>query len=137
MTDAAAVDDYLSELFVGTDADLDGALRASAAAGLPEIAVAPPQGKLLTLLAKVIRARRVLEVGTLGGYSAICLARALPADGALISCEIDAGHAAVARANLELAGLSGVPQSSPPERAQPYYLRRIASSAAPVSCPPD
>jgi predicted O-methyltransferase YrrM len=95
------VDAYLSELFVGED----GALERSAAAGLPPIAVSPPQGKLLYLLARVRGARRILEVGTLGGYSAIWLARALPSDGALVTLEIDAKHAAVARENLAAAGL--------------------------------
>src|SRR5690606_14989711 len=79
--------------------------RDSEAAGLPSIAVSPLQGRLLGLLVGIVGARRVLEVGTLGGYSAICMARALPAEGHLVSLEIDAHHADVARRNLERAGL--------------------------------
>jgi predicted O-methyltransferase YrrM len=99
------VDAYLSGLFVGEDDALERALERSAAAGLPPIAVSPPLGKLLHLLARVRGARRILEVGTLGGYSTIWLARALPRDGALITLEIDAEHAAVARENIATAGL--------------------------------
>ena len=99
------VDAYLSALFVGDDAVLERALERSSAAGLPPIAVSPVQGKLLHLLARVRGARRILEVGTLGGYSTIWLARALPHDGSLITLEIDPEHAAVARANLVDAGL--------------------------------
>jgi predicted O-methyltransferase YrrM len=103
-----AVDDYLSDLFVGNDAALERTLASSRAAGLPPIAVSEVQGKLLHLLARTRGARRVLEVGTLGGYSAIWMARALPSDGALISLEIDPGHAAVARENIAAAGLSQI-----------------------------
>ncbi|MCQ6553603.1 O-methyltransferase [Streptomyces sp. C10-9-1] len=102
------VDDYLGELLVGPDEVLDEALAASEAAGLPSIAVAPNQGKLLNLLARVRGARTVLEIGTLGGYSTIWLARALPEDGRMISLEYDARHAEVARANLARAGLDHV-----------------------------
>ena len=101
-----AVDRYLDELLVGHDAVLAAALRASAEAGLPAINVAPTQGKLLNLLARVRGARAILEIGTLGGYSTIWLARALPAGGRMVSLEIDAKHAEVARANLVRAGLS-------------------------------
>ena len=101
-----AVDRYLDELLVGHDAVLEAALRASAEAGLPAINVAPTQGKLLNLLARVRGARAILEIGTLGGYSTIWLARALPAGGRMVSLEIDAKHAEVARANLVRAGLS-------------------------------
>jgi predicted O-methyltransferase YrrM len=101
----AAVDRYISELLVGEDPDLDAALDASRAAGLPPINVAPNQGKLLHLLARIQGARQILEVGTLGGYSTIWLARALPSGGRLVTLEIDPGHAEVARANLERAGL--------------------------------
>jgi predicted O-methyltransferase YrrM len=101
-----SVDAYFTDLFVGTDASLDAALRESTAAGLPEIQVSAPQGKLLHLLARMGNARRILEIGTLGGYSAIQLARALPDGWRLISLEFDAKHAAVARANLQRAGLS-------------------------------
>ncbi|MGE3284855.1 MAG: O-methyltransferase [Pseudonocardia sp.] len=100
-------DTFLTDLFVGEDGALQAALAANAEAGLPPIDVSPPQGKLLHLLARAVGARRILEVGTLGGYSTIWLARALPADGRLVTCEIDPRHAAVARANLERAGLAG------------------------------
>jgi len=103
----SAVDHYLDDLLVGRDAALEAALQASARAGLPPISVSPTQGKLLNLLARVRGARRILEVGTLGGYSTIWLARALPDDGRLISLEINPGHADVARANIERAGLAG------------------------------
>ena len=101
-----AVDRYVDDLLVGHDAALEAALQASAQAGLPAINVAPSQGKLLNLLARVLGARAILEIGTLGGYSTIWLARALPADGRLVTLEIDATHAEVARANFAHAGLS-------------------------------
>ena len=102
-----AVDRYITDLLVPPDAALDAALRASREAGLPEINVSPNQGKLLHLLARVMGARRILEIGTLGGYSAIWLARALPpGDGKLITLEFDPKHAAVAKANVERAGVS-------------------------------
>jgi predicted O-methyltransferase YrrM len=100
-----AVDHYLDDVLVGHDAALDAALRESAEAALPPINVAPTQGKLLNLLARSIGARSILEIGTLGGYSTIWLARALPADGRLITLEIDRRHAEVARANIARAGL--------------------------------
>lgn len=100
------VDDYISDLLVGEDAALDGALAASDAAGMPAIAVAPNQGKLLNLIARVHGARRILEIGTLAGYSAIWLARALPQDGKLITLEYDPRHAEVATANIAAAGLA-------------------------------
>ncbi|WP_371483964.1 O-methyltransferase [Kitasatospora sp. NBC_00315] len=103
-----AVDSYFSEKLVGDDPVLAAAQAAADAAGLPQIAVAPNQGKLLHLLALTQGARRILEVGTLGGYSAIWLARALPADGTMITLEIDPAHAEVARANLLRAGLDKV-----------------------------
>ena len=99
-----AVDQYLTELMVPPDAALDEAVRASAAAGLPAIQVAPNQGKLLHLMARMQGARSVLEIGTLGGYSAIWLARALPVGGRVITLEAVPKHAAVARANLSRAG---------------------------------
>lgn len=105
-TQWTAVDDYLCEALVPEDDALTAALAASDAAGLPRIAVAPNQGKLLYLMALSVGARRILEVGTLGGYSTIWLARALPADGKLVSLEIDASHAEVATANLAHAGLA-------------------------------
>ena len=101
-----AVDRYVDDLLVGHDAALEAALQASAQAGLPAINVAPSHGKLLNLLARVLGARAILEIGTLGGYSTIWLARALPADGRLVTLEIDATHAEVARANIAHAGLS-------------------------------
>jgi predicted O-methyltransferase YrrM len=103
-----AMDEFLASRLLTPDAALDAALQASAAAGLPAINVAPNQGKLLHLLAKLRGARRILELGTLGGYSTIWLARALPSDGRLISLEANPDHAKVARANIEHAGLSGI-----------------------------
>ena len=99
------VDRYIEDKLIGSDAALAAALDASEAAGLPRIAVSATQGKLLNLLAASIGAERILEIGTLGGYSAIWMARALPPDGRLISLEFDARHAEVARANLEQAGV--------------------------------
>ena len=101
-----SVDNYINGLFVPSDDALDAALKASSEAGLPNIQVAPNQGKLISILAQSIGARKILEVGTLGGYSTIWLARALPADGKLISLEIDPKHAEVARANVARAGLA-------------------------------
>jgi predicted O-methyltransferase YrrM len=104
----SAVDGYLVEKLIPSDPVLDEVLQANAAAGLPAIDVAPNQGKLLNLLARMSGAKRVLEIGTLGGYSTIWLARALPADGKLISLEFEPKHAEVARANIERAGLSTI-----------------------------
>ncbi len=101
-----AVDDYFQSELMPTDPVLEAALANSSAAGLPAIAVAPNQGKLLNLIARMHGAARILEVGTLGGYSTIWLARALPEGGRLVSLEYEQKHADVARANLELAGLS-------------------------------
>jgi predicted O-methyltransferase YrrM len=103
-----AVDHYITGLLVPPDEALDGALRDSAAASLPPIAVSPPQGKLLHLLARMQGARLILEIGTLGGYSTIWLARALPAGGRLVTLEVDPRHAETARANLARAGLAEV-----------------------------
>ena len=103
----AAVDDYIADRLLGDDSHLADALAANAAAGLPAIDVSPAQGKFLHLLAKAVAARRILEVGTLGGYPTIWLARALPADGKVVTLEIDPHHAEVARVNLERAGLRG------------------------------
>jgi len=102
------VDRYFSELLSKSDAALDEALRATAAADMPEINVSPNQGKLLQLLARSIGARRILEIGTLGGYSTIWLARALPPDGRLITLEASGKHAEVARANIARAGLADI-----------------------------
>jgi predicted O-methyltransferase YrrM len=101
-----AVDRYLDDLLVGHDAALEAALQASVEAGLPPINVAPTQGKLLYLLARIRRARAILEIGTLGAYSTIWMARALPEDGRLITLEIDPKHAELARANVARAGLA-------------------------------
>jgi predicted O-methyltransferase YrrM len=101
-----AVDRYITEKLVPADPALEAALEANAAAGLPSIDVAPNQGKLLHLLALTKGARRILEIGTLGGYSTIWLARALPAGGTLVTLELSPKHAAVARANLERAGVA-------------------------------
>lgn len=100
-----AVDALFEANLLPSDPALEAALDASAAAGLPPHAVSPTQGRLLHLLARMIGARRVLEIGTLGGYSTIWLARALPADGRLVTLEISAAHAAVARENLTRAGV--------------------------------
>src|SRR5664279_5589826 len=101
------VDDYFVSLLVPSDSALDEALAGSTAAGLPEINVAPNQGKLLELLAKGHGSRRILEIGTLGGYSTIWLASSLPTNGDLISLELEEKHAEVARKNIERAGHSG------------------------------
>jgi predicted O-methyltransferase YrrM len=103
-----AVDLYMNELFVSGDDAAAAALRASEEAGLPPIAVAPNQGKLLALLARLRGAKTILEIGTLGGYSTIWLAQGLPADGRLTTLEIDPKCAEVARANIERAGLSQI-----------------------------
>ena len=102
-----AIDRYITDALLPPDAALEAALAASDAAGLPDIAVAPNQGRMLELLARSIGARAILEIGTLGGYSTIWLAKALAADGRLISLEFDPRHAEVARANIARAGLSG------------------------------
>jgi predicted O-methyltransferase YrrM len=99
------VDEYFVGLFLPTDSALDETLRRSATAELPPIAVAPNQGKLLQLLATVREARRILEIGTLGGYSTIWLARSLPKDGHLVTLELEPRHAEVARQNIDGAGL--------------------------------
>jgi predicted O-methyltransferase YrrM len=103
---STAVDAFFADLFVGTDPELDAAIADSRTAGLPEIQVSATQGKLLHLLARMRGAQRILEIGTLGGYSTIQLARALPPDGRLISLEFESKHAEVARANLARAGLA-------------------------------
>jgi predicted O-methyltransferase YrrM len=103
-----AVDRYATHLLVKPVEALDAALRAADAAGLPAISVSAPQGKFLKLLAQSIGARRILEIGTLAGYSAIWLAQALPPGGQLVTLEVDATHAAVARANIARAGFADV-----------------------------
>jgi predicted O-methyltransferase YrrM len=100
-----AVDRYFAETLVGHDADLDAAVVAQHAAGLPPIEVAPVSGKLLHLLARISGARRVLEIGTLGAYSTIWMARGIPADGQVVTIEAEPRIAEVARANLDRAGV--------------------------------
>jgi len=104
----AAVDDYLSERLAPGEAALTEALEANAAAGLVAADVSPAQGRMLELLARLCGARAILEIGTLGGYSTIWLARALPPDGRLVTLEADPHHAQVARSNLARAGLAEV-----------------------------
>ena len=101
------VDSYFAETLIGSDSALDEALAANAAAGLPSIDVSAPQGKLIHLLARMTGARKALEIGALGGYSTIWIARALPDDGRLITLELNAKRADVARRNVARAGLSG------------------------------
>ncbi|HEY8083773.1 MAG TPA: O-methyltransferase [Solirubrobacterales bacterium] len=102
------VDDYVSRLLAPHDEALEAALRASGEAGLPEIQVSPPQGQLLTLLARSLGAKAILEFGTLGGYSTIWLGRGLAEGGRLITLEADPDYAEVARGNIDRAGLAGV-----------------------------
>jgi len=101
----SAVDCYIGGLLAPHDALLSDALEASAAAGLPAIQVSPTQGKLLHVLARMVGARNILEIGTLGGYSTIWMARALPPGGYLLTLEADKKHAQVARTNFDHAGL--------------------------------
>jgi predicted O-methyltransferase YrrM len=101
-----AVDAYFTKTIVGRDSVLEETLAANAAAGLPQIDVSPAQGKLLHLLARLAGARNALEIGTLGGYSTICIARALPPDGRLLTLEAVGKHAKIARQNIARAGVS-------------------------------
>jgi predicted O-methyltransferase YrrM len=103
----SAVDSFFANTLIGSDPALEEALAANAAAGLPSIDVSATQGKLLHLLARMSGARKVLEIGSLGGYSTIWLARALPEDGRLITLEVSSKHAEVARRNLARADLGG------------------------------
>lgn len=108
------VDGYFTDLLLGSDPALEAALAASEAAGLPSIQVSAPYGKMLHLLARAVGAKRILEIGTLGGYSAIWLARALPPDGVLTTLELDPKHAEVATANLERAGMAATTAARSP-----------------------
>ena len=102
------IDSYIEELFAPLDPGLEGALRRSRAVGLPEIQISPTEGKLLRLLAEIAGVQRILEIGTLGGYSTIHLAGALPEDGLLVSLEVDERNAGVAHENIAEAGLERV-----------------------------
>ena len=108
MSDWAGVDDYIGDKLLAADAALSAALAANAQAGLPPIDVSPAQGKMLHLFARMAGARRILEIGTLGGYSTIWLARALPSDGHLVTLELERHHADVARENLARAGVNAL-----------------------------
>jgi predicted O-methyltransferase YrrM len=99
------IEEYIGNLFVPPDAALGQNLKDAEAAGLPAIAVAPDQGRLIYILAKIAGAKRILEIGTLGGYSTTLLARALPKDGKLVTLEMSPAHADVARKNLDRAGV--------------------------------
>jgi predicted O-methyltransferase YrrM len=101
----SAVDEFVGETIVKEDEGLRGTVKAAEAAGLPAIQVSPPQGKLLALLVRLVGAQRILEFGTLGGYSAILMARALPEGGKLISLEANPDYAEVARRGIEAAGV--------------------------------
>ncbi len=137
----SAVDRYITDLLVPPDGALDAALQESTAAGLPAICVTPNQGKLLQLIARIQGARDILEIGTLGGYSTIWLARALPAGGRVVTLEADPKHASVARANIARAGLAekvdlriGLAQETLPviarERDRPFDLIFIDADKA-------
>jgi predicted O-methyltransferase YrrM len=102
----ARVDEYLDSTLIGSDAALEAALGDTVAAGMPAISVTPTLGKLLHILARMVHAKRILEVGTLGGYSTIWLARALPEDGRLVTLEIDPANARVAAASIARAGVA-------------------------------
>lgn len=101
----SAADRYLADTLIGRDPALEAVLRSQRAAGMPEIEVAPVAGKLLHLLARISGARRILEIGTLAGYSTIWLARALPEGGEVVTIEAEPAYAEVARVNIERAGL--------------------------------
>jgi predicted O-methyltransferase YrrM len=124
------IDDYIEHLFTPHDAALTLNLADASAAGLPPINISPNEGKLLHLLARISGARRVLEIGTLGGYSTTWLARALPADGVLVSLEVDPEHAAVARRSISRAALA-VAVDIRVGRAADTLRRMIAEGEAP------
>ncbi|MDQ6773991.1 MAG: O-methyltransferase [Candidatus Dormibacteraeota bacterium] len=124
------VDAYVNRLVVPSDRTLEAVLAATAAAGLPPIQVSPSQGRLLQILARLSGARAILEIGTLGAYSTIWMARALPSGGELVTLEADPRHAAVARANLVQAGLEGI-VSVVEGRAQDTLAEIAASGRSP------
>ncbi|CAN7412900.1 O-methyltransferase [Trinickia sp. LjRoot230] len=124
----SAVDAYLCDTLVPSDTALDAALEASARAGLPNINVSPNQGKLLHLLARMQEARTVLEIGTLGGYSTIWLARALPPGGSLTTLEINPDYARLAGENIERAGLAATATVRVGDAV--HTLRRLAEERA-------
>lgn len=126
----AEVDRYINAQIVGEDAVLAEAIRASQDAGLPAIHVSPAQGKFLHLAARMMGARRILEVGTLGGYSTIWLARALPQGGRLLSLEAEPAHAEVARANIARAGLQQAVEVRVGDARQ--LLPRLADEGVPA-----
>ena len=137
-TDFGAVDEYIAELLVEDDPALKGALAASEAAGLPQINVAPNQGKLLMLLAQAIRARKILEIGTLGGYSTIWLARALPPGGHLVTLEANPSYPRsptpiLPELDSQASSRSAWVQPAILCRASPGKLRSISSSSMPIS----
>jgi predicted O-methyltransferase YrrM len=101
---AAAIDAYIAEKLLPADPALAAALAANAAAGLPPIDISAAQGRMLQLFVEMVGARRVLEIGTLGGYSTLWLLRGLPTDGQIVTLELEPQHAAVARRNLDAAG---------------------------------
>src|SRR5215831_13245906 len=123
------IDRYIEDLFVPADSALADNLTAAAAAGLPSIQVSPNEGKLLYILARLVSPRRILEIGTLGGYSTTWLARALPKDGLLITLEREQSFADVARRNLERAGLGSLVEIRVGNAAD--SLRELIRSGAP------
>jgi predicted O-methyltransferase YrrM len=134
----AAVDTFVGETLVPQDKALLAALDAAEAAGLPQIQVSPPQGKLLQILTRMVGARTVLEFGTLGGYSTILMARALPEGGRLITLEANADYAEVARESIERAGLGDVVElrvGAPWKRCRSLPPRGPGRSTSPLSTP--
>src|SRR4051794_29195119 len=123
-----SVDHFFESSLIGDDPVQASTLNASDEAGLPDIQVSPPQGKFLMMLAKIAGARRILELGTLGGYSTIWLARALPAGGGLISLELDPRNAGVARNNIENAGFGEMVETLVGPALE--SLKRLVSEAA-------